>query len=87
MPVKNATCFSILGAVCAFLSGLMWWDVTRAAASGEIHDGKYGPYVTRVINPARFQNVYYNHYGIAVIFSIAAAVFAVSALVSFARRR
>lgn len=87
MRVGNGTLIGILALVCAFIGGLMWWDVTRAVSSGKIQDGKYGPYVMQEVDPVRFHHVYYNHYGIAVIFSVAAAIFAVSALVPLSRGR
>ena len=87
MRLRNATVFGILAAACAFFGGLMWWDVARAVSVGKIQDGKYGPYVVRAIDPIRFQRVYYNHYGTAVILSIAAAIFIVSTLVSRSRGR
>jgi hypothetical protein len=87
MRVRNSTCFGILATVCVFISGLMWWDVTRAVSSGKIQDGKYGGYVMQATDPVRFHDVYYNHYGTAVIFTIAAVIFAVSALLSLSRGR
>jgi hypothetical protein len=65
----------------------MWWDITRAVSSGKIQDGKDGRYVTQAIDPVGFHNVHYNHYGIAVILSIATVTFSVSALVSLSRYR
>jgi hypothetical protein len=87
MRLRNATVFAILAALCALFCSLMWRDVARAVSSGKIQDGKYSPYVIQAVDPIRFEHVYYNHFGTAVILTLAATALVVCTLVSLSRGR
>jgi len=87
MAISNAT---FLGGCCfitAVISAVFWLGVEKANASGYLVAHKFGPSISRTIDPIAFQHAFDSNVGTALAFAVAAAIMLIASLKSLAPKR
>ena len=87
MAISNATFFGGCCFITALISAVFWLGVKKANASGFIVAHKFGPSISRTIDPIAFQHAFYSNVGVALAATVAAVIFLIASLVSLARKR